>query len=115
MKHAIVTRQPTTDSKASPSQSQSEKDRRSLTGVAITLGPTLLAEAAAVLGEHEEEAADVLQDFYVYLLEGRLRHAPADGAVMPWMCGLVRTIAQRRRAERERDQGNWDWDADSGG
>jgi hypothetical protein len=83
----------------------SQEDRRSATAAAIAAGPTLLAEAAAVLGDFERESEDVLQDFLLYLLEGRLWHAPADGPVLPWMRGIVREIARRRRAERERD---WD-------
>ena len=79
-----------------------------LSGVAIALGPTLLAEAAAVLGVYEEESADVLQDFFLLLLEGRLRFSPADGPALPWMCRGVRQLAKLRREERERDWGKED-------
>jgi hypothetical protein len=88
----------------------SQADRRFATAMAIAEAPTLLAEAAAVLGDFEQESDDVLQDFFAYLLEGRLWHAPVDGPVLPWMRGVVREIGRRRRAERERD-----WDADDDG
>jgi hypothetical protein len=90
----------------------SEKQRRSAVAAAIAAGPTLLAEAAAVLGDFEQESEDVLQDFLLFLLEGWIGHERTDGPVLPWMCGIVREIARRRRADRERD---WEWDVGDGG
>lgn len=76
-------------------------DRRALGAVAIAFGPTLLDEARAVMGDFEHEAGDVLKDFLLSLLEGRSRFTPAYGRAVSWMCGIIRAMARRRRADCE--------------
>ena len=83
-------------------------DGRAIASIAIAFGPMLLQEASAVLGDFEDEAADVLQDFLVLLLERRSRFTPSQGRAIPWMCGLVRAMARKYRAERERE-----WEVES--
>jgi len=80
-------------------------DDRAIAAIAVAFGPTLLREASAVLGDFEDEATDVLQDFLVLLLERRSRFTPAQGRAIPWMCGLVRAMARKHRSEREREWG----------
>jgi DNA-directed RNA polymerase specialized sigma24 family protein len=86
----------------------SHGDRRALGAIAIACSPALLAEARAVMGPFAHDGEDVLQDFFLALLEGRSRFTPAHGRAVAWMCGIVRAIAQRHRAEREREQGTED-------
>lgn len=80
-------------------------DRRGLGAIAIALGPTFLEEARAVMGDFAQEAGDVLQDFFLALLEGRSRFTPAHGRAVPWMCGIVRATARKHRAECEKRWG----------
>jgi DNA-directed RNA polymerase specialized sigma24 family protein len=87
----------------------SRGDRRAIGAIAIAFGPRLLQEARAVLGDLEQEAEDVLQDFFLCLVDRRSRFTPARGRAIPWMCGIVRAIARKRRADRERD-----WATESG-
>jgi hypothetical protein len=84
-------------------------DDRAIAAIAVAFAPMLLGEASAVLGDFEDEAADVLQDFLGLLLERRSRFTPAQGRAIPWMCGLVRAMARKHRSERERE---WGVDAD---
>jgi DNA-directed RNA polymerase specialized sigma24 family protein len=77
-------------------------DRRALGAIAIAISPTLLEEARQVLGEFAQEAGDVLQDFFVALLEGQSRFVPAHGRALEWMCGVIRAMARQHRAECER-------------
>jgi DNA-directed RNA polymerase specialized sigma24 family protein len=78
-------------------------DRRALGAIAIALSPSLLEEAREVLGEDlAHEAGDVLQDFFLMILEGESRFVPAYGRAVPWMCGIIRSMARRRRADWER-------------
>jgi hypothetical protein len=79
----------------------SQGDRRAIGAVAVAFGPRLLEEAKACLGDYEHEAEDVLQDFFLALLERRSRFAPAQGRAIPWMCEAVRALARAR---------NPDWD-----
>ena len=46
-------------------------DGRAIGAIAIALGPTLLNEARTVLGELDDEADDVLRDFFLFLVERR--------------------------------------------
>jgi DNA-directed RNA polymerase specialized sigma24 family protein len=77
-------------------------DRRALGAVAIAISPLLHDEAREVLGEFAQEAGDVLQDFFLALLEGRSRFIPAHGRALAWMCGIIRAMARAHRAECER-------------
>jgi DNA-directed RNA polymerase specialized sigma24 family protein len=83
----------------------SQGDSRAIGAIAIAFGKMLLEEARAVMGDFAQEAEDVLQDFFVSLLERRSRFTPAHGRAIPWMCGLVRAMARKHRAEREREWG----------
>jgi DNA-directed RNA polymerase specialized sigma24 family protein len=83
----------------------SQGDRDAIGTIAILSGTMLLDEARAVLGDFEHEAADVVQDFLLALLERRSPFTPGKGRAIPWMCGLVRAMARKRLAERERDFG----------
>jgi hypothetical protein len=59
-------------------------DRLALGAIATALSSPLLEEAREVLGEDfAQEAGDVLQDFFVMLLEGRSRFVPAQGPRHP--------------------------------
>jgi DNA-directed RNA polymerase specialized sigma24 family protein len=80
-------------------------DRRAIGAIAIAMSPTLLEEARGLMGEFEDEAGDVLQDFFVWMLEGRTRFTPARGRALPWMCGIIRAMARRRRAQCEKRWG----------
>ena len=84
-------------------------DRCAVAAIAIAIGPTLLEQARACLGEFDQDAGEVLQDFFLCLIERRLLFTPAHGRATPWMCGVVQAIAQQRRRERERD-----WAMDDG-
>jgi len=82
-------------------------DRSAVGAIAVGLGPLLLEEAEGVLGrDYAHEATDVRQEFYVSLLEG-VHVRPAYGRAISWMCGVVRAIARKYRADRD-----WDWDID---
>ena len=78
----------------------SQGDRRAIGAIAIAFGPMLLKEAEACLEGDEHEGADVLQDFFLALLERRSRFAPAQGRAIPWMCGAVRALARERQGGR---------------
>jgi hypothetical protein len=64
-------------------------DRRAIGAIAIAMSPMLLDEARGLLGDFEHEAGDVLQDFFVWMLEGKTRFTPARGRALPWMCGII--------------------------
>jgi DNA-directed RNA polymerase specialized sigma24 family protein len=84
----------------------SHGDPRAVGAIAIAFGPRLLAEAKAVLGRSfDSEASDVLQDFFLSLVEGRTRFVPQRGRALPWMFGIVRAAALKARADREKDWG----------
>ena len=79
-----------------------EGDRRALGAIALATTAMLLDEARDALGENfEQEAGDVLQDFFLMLLEGSSRFLPAHGRAIEWMCGIVRSMARRHRVECE--------------
>ena len=78
-------------------------DRRAIGAIAIAFGPKLLKEAKACLEGYEHEADEVLQDFFLSLLERRSRFAPARGHAIPWMCEAVRALARERNPDWDRD------------
>jgi DNA-directed RNA polymerase specialized sigma24 family protein len=82
----------------------SQGDRRAIGAIAIAFGPTLLKEAKACLRGYEFEADDVLQDFFLSLLERRSLFAPARGRAIPWMSEAVRALARERNPDRA---GKW--------
>src|SRR5258708_5855489 len=66
----------------------------------------LLHEAGGVLGgRFEEEADDVLQDFFASMLEGQSRFRPAHGRPISWMGGVVRGMARKAGGDRLREWG----------
>jgi hypothetical protein len=78
-------------------------DARAVGAIAIALGPMLLAEARAELGElfaHEDGV--VLHWFHEALLGRELVFPRIRGAAVPWMKRMVRTMARARLAERGR-------------
>jgi DNA-directed RNA polymerase specialized sigma24 family protein len=83
----------------------SQGDRRAINAVAIAFSTDLLKEAQAVMGGFAQDAEDVVQDFFVMLLEARSQFTPAHGRAIPWMCGIVRAMARKHRANRRRDWG----------
>jgi DNA-directed RNA polymerase specialized sigma24 family protein len=75
-------------------------NRKAIGAIALAFNRELLAEANAVL-HNEHDAADVVQDLFLALLEGRAeRFAPDRGRAMPFLLGVVRATAQKRRRER---------------
>jgi DNA-directed RNA polymerase specialized sigma24 family protein len=81
----------------------SQGDRRAIAAVAIAFGPLLLREAKACLEGYEHEADDVLQDFFLSLLERRSRFGPARGRAIPWMCEAVQALARERNPDWDRE------------
>jgi DNA-directed RNA polymerase specialized sigma24 family protein len=77
-------------------------DRRAIGAIAIAFGPMLLGQAKSCLRGYEDEAADVLQDFFLSLLERRSRFTPAQGHAIPWMCEAVRALARERNPDWDR-------------
>ena len=62
--------------------------------------PKLRAAAARRVGE--SDADDVVQNvFTVVLTEARFR--PAPGRILPWLAGIAKRVADRRRAEAYRE------------
>jgi len=83
----------------------SQGDRRAVGAIVAALGPDLLKVARKALDGCEDEAADVLQDFALAMLEQRWPFTRAQGDGMAWMCGVVRMIARNRRREARRQAG----------
>jgi hypothetical protein len=81
-------------------------DERAVGAIAAALGPMLLEDARTVLEEFQEEADEVLRDFFQSLLDRRLRFDRDYGSALPWMCGVVQGIAHLRYRERERQEAN---------
>jgi DNA-directed RNA polymerase specialized sigma24 family protein len=81
----------------------SQGDRRAITAVAVAFDTQLRREARAVMGRFKQDADDVVQDFYLALLEGRSRFHPERGRAIPWMIGIVRATARKYRGDRQRD------------
>jgi hypothetical protein len=81
-------------------------DARAVGAIAMAVGPRLLREAIDELGfDFADDGGDVLQDFFVAMLEGRCRFVPAHERAGPWMNRVVRAIARAHRDGRERDWG----------
>ena len=83
-----------------------EGDRSALSAIAIALSSSLLKEVRETLGEDlAHEAEEVLQDFFLMLLEGESQLLPVQGRAVPWMCGILRAMARRHRVACERRWG----------
>jgi len=80
-------------------------DRRALGALAMAISPILLKEARGLLGNFKDEAGDVLQDFFVWMVESQTRFTPARGRALAWMCGIIRAMARKHRAECEKRWG----------
>jgi DNA-directed RNA polymerase specialized sigma24 family protein len=80
-------------------------DRIAITAIAVAFSARLLKEARLELGRFKRDAADVLQDFFLSVMEGGARFDPQRERARIWMERHVREIARRHRAERERDRG----------
>ena len=80
-------------------------DRRALGAIAIAVSPQLLREARAELRGFRQGAGDVLQDFFLAVLEGMLSFEPGKERAIVWMTRVVREIARRHRHDREGDWG----------
>jgi DNA-directed RNA polymerase specialized sigma24 family protein len=76
----------------------SRGDTRAVGVIAIAFGPRLLAEVHDVLGEDgSQDAADVLQDFFIALCRQALCFPAIRGAALPWMKSRVRARAANHR------------------
>ena len=80
-------------------------DSRALAAIAVVLGPVLLDEARSVMGAFKQDAEDVLQDFFLFLYEGRSPFLLTHGNALPWMRRTIRAMARTHRVEREREWG----------
>jgi len=80
-------------------------DRRALGAIAIAVSKALLAAARDELGDFGLAGGDVLQDFFVAVLEGRARFQPGKERARVWLERIVREMARQERASRERDCG----------
>jgi hypothetical protein len=76
--------------------------RRAIGALAIAFGPRLTQEAREELGPRwEQESADVIQDFFLAMCEGRLVFPAIRGAAIPWMTRIVREMARKYLRDRE--------------
>jgi DNA-directed RNA polymerase specialized sigma24 family protein len=72
--------------------------RRAIDELARSQNKTLLAEARDALGRsYRQEAGEVVQAFYLSLLEGKNRFLPEENEAAKWMTAIVRAIAQTYR------------------
>jgi DNA-directed RNA polymerase specialized sigma24 family protein len=74
-------------------------DRRALGAIATHFGPMLLEEARIAL-KGTGGAEDVVQDFYLCVLEHEAQFTRADGGGAEWLRRTVRQMAVRRRKGR---------------
>lgn len=85
-------------------------DRRAIGGIALALGGWLHDEARAALGpRYEQGASDVVQDFYLGLLEHRFTFPAIRGCATVWMRRIIRSLA----AQAAREMGHREPDPDS--
>jgi DNA-directed RNA polymerase specialized sigma24 family protein len=81
-------------------------DRQAIGAIAIAFGPLLVKEVRQELGElFQHDAGDVLQDFFLALLEGKLTFPSIRGGALPWMKREVRSLAREHLRRRGPD---WD-------
>jgi DNA-directed RNA polymerase specialized sigma24 family protein len=72
----------------------SRGDRRAIGCLAIAYVTPLIDEARAALGPmHEQEAAEVVQEFLLGLAEGRFTCPRIRGGAISWMNRVVRALA----------------------
>jgi DNA-directed RNA polymerase specialized sigma24 family protein len=80
-------------------------DAYAVTAIAVAFGARLRKEARLQLGRFEDDADDVLQDFFLAVVEGGACFDPEQERAGVWLRRVVREIARKHRAERERDWG----------
>jgi hypothetical protein len=74
-------------------------DRQAIGAIALAFTRDLLAAANDVL-DNEHDAADVVQDLFLALLEGEVEAlSPPRGRAMAFLLGIVRDRARRHLAE----------------
>jgi DNA-directed RNA polymerase specialized sigma24 family protein len=83
----------------------SEGDRRAIGVIAFEFGPSLIKGIRGSLGLFAQDAADVLQEFYVEMLEGQSFFPPDRGRAIPWMHRILRAMARKYATERELEWG----------
>jgi hypothetical protein len=77
----------------------SSGERDAIGALAIGFTPPLLDEARAALGPlHEQDAADVVHDFFLGLAEARFTCPRIRGGAIPWTKRVVRAIAAEHLA-----------------
>jgi DNA-directed RNA polymerase specialized sigma24 family protein len=75
-------------------------DRQAIGAIALSFTRDLLAAANEVL-DNEHDAADVVQDLFLALLEGEIEClSPPRGRAMAFLLGVVQDRARRHLAER---------------
>ena len=80
-------------------------DQGAITAIVIGLGGPLHDEAVDALGEeHRQHSADVLQELFLALTEGKLEVDAEEGRALEWMFGVLRGIAERYVTEAEQAQ-----------
>jgi hypothetical protein len=81
-------------------------DSRAVGAIAIAFGPCLLQEATKALGTtYAQDNADVLQTFFLGMMERRFWMPRIRRAALPWMKRMVRTLAHDHAAKRDAE---WD-------
>jgi DNA-directed RNA polymerase specialized sigma24 family protein len=85
-------------------QRASRGDGKAIGAIAVAFTPLFLEQAEAELGPFKDDAEDVLEDFLLFLLEGRWPYVSRPGDAKPWLHRMVATIARTRRSERERER-----------
>lgn len=80
-------------------------DHRAAAAIEIAFRESLVRAARAEMGEFAQDAEDVVQDFFVFLLEGESPFLPQQGRAIAWLHEIVRTLARKYRRDRAREWG----------
>jgi len=78
-------------------------DRRALGAIAIALTGELLAAAKDAMGDFGFDAADVVQELFLAIMEGRARFRRGKERASEWLMRIVREMARQDLRARERD------------
>ncbi len=77
----------------------SRGNNRAIAWLALAFGSSLWAEALQATRDDRCRATDVLQSFYLSLLESTRPFDPAfDGRALPWICRRIHAMAAAQRA-----------------